>query len=319
MRIVSLLEEYPGIGIEVGDVFRLLADGAIAHFLGPVELFLLETKVVGIVVEAHDVVPHIDQRRVVSRESFGLFLLLIVDVTQHSEHIRHEAWRDELCPDAKPLLQDVRSIGIFLLLGQCHTEIVGIGYLLGMVVKSATADVFHALFIVLLCIVLQQFAECRLVARLHFEHFSHGLADSLLGLLSIDLISGLHDEHLSILLRTGEQSVEGGLEPWCIRRVALYVGDVRPQHQHTELCGGIGEEEQRVAHRIVAVVLPAVAQVVQRGKLKVRVCRLLLSHLVVYLECPYGISGQHVLAAYHYTQVHVVRSVVAKCLQLHEG
>ena len=114
--------------------------------------------------------------------------------------------------DAKPLLQNLNGIRQFLLLSQCHAQIVGVGYLLGMIVETTAADVLHTLFIILFCIVLQQFPQSSLIAWVHIQHLSHCLAEIFLGLLAIDLIRGFHDEHLGSLLGLGEQGVKGSRE-----------------------------------------------------------------------------------------------------------
>ena len=155
MGIIAFHEENPGIRVEVSDVFRLLTNGAITHLFGTIKLLAFQTKVVGIVVEAHDIVLHIDERRVVSRKGLRLFPLLVINVAKHSEHVRHQTLRHELSPDAKSLLQNLGGIREFLLLGKCNTEVIGVGNLLGMVVETATANVLNALLIVLIFVVME--------------------------------------------------------------------------------------------------------------------------------------------------------------------
>ena len=61
LGVVALFEENPGVRVEVGSIARLGLDGAIAHFLGTVEVTAFERKVVGVVVEHADVIGLVDQ------------------------------------------------------------------------------------------------------------------------------------------------------------------------------------------------------------------------------------------------------------------
>ena len=132
------------------------------------------------------------------------------------------------------------------------------------------------------------------------------------------MIGGLHDEHLGILLGSCEEGVEGGLEAWGVGGVALHVGYVGPEHQHSQLCRRLGMEEERVAHRVVESVLPAILVVVHHGELQAGDGGLLPAHFVVDLERLDGVARLHVEVADHDAQVHVVGCVGAECLQLHE-
>ena len=188
-----------------------------------------------------------------------------------------------------------------------------------MVVETATADVLDSLPVVPLCIVLQQLAQCRFVARIDIEHLPHRRAKFLSRLLAIGLVGSLHDEHLGVLLWASQQRVESSFETCRISRVAMHVGNIRLQQHDTQLCRRIGMKQQRVAHIIVAVVLPDIMQVIHRSELKVCVCGFLTSYLIIDFECLHGIARLHIQVAHHNAQIHVVWRLVAKRLQLHES
>ena len=82
---LSLHEENPGIGVQVDDITRFAHHGTVTHLLGHVQLFSADGEVIGIVVQAGDIVLVIHQCRVISSKGLCHLFLMVIDVAQHGE------------------------------------------------------------------------------------------------------------------------------------------------------------------------------------------------------------------------------------------
>ena len=82
--VTFLLEEHPSIGIKIVTIVWFQFVGQTAHLLSPLKVFLLERKIVGVVVKHMRVVPLINQTGVVCLKSHIVLSKLMVNITQKS-------------------------------------------------------------------------------------------------------------------------------------------------------------------------------------------------------------------------------------------
>ena len=85
--IPFLHKEYPCIGIEISGILRFCLDGTEGHLLCLVQLYPFHTQVVGIVVQAPNIVFLPLETRVIGCESLTVHSLLMHDITHDSIEI----------------------------------------------------------------------------------------------------------------------------------------------------------------------------------------------------------------------------------------
>ena len=87
--IALLHKQYPGIGIEVGGIFRLGLDGLVTHLFGFLELDTLLAQIIGIVVQTTDIIVLPLQTGVISGIGFLCQSFLMEDITHDGIEVRY--------------------------------------------------------------------------------------------------------------------------------------------------------------------------------------------------------------------------------------
>ena len=90
LGIAFFEEEQPSVGVEIGAVVGLIFNYAVAHCLSLVEVFTLFAQVIGIVVEAPNIIGLPLQTTVVSGESLVYAPLLVENLAHQLVKIRHD-------------------------------------------------------------------------------------------------------------------------------------------------------------------------------------------------------------------------------------
>ena len=117
LGISLLLEQYPGVGVEEGGVLGFGLDGLVAHLLGLGEITSRLADVVGVVVEATEVVGFPLQTGVVGGECLLHFSLLVEQVAHDAVEVGDDVGRALFVDDADAVLEGVESLVGLVLLG----------------------------------------------------------------------------------------------------------------------------------------------------------------------------------------------------------
>ena len=137
---IPLLEEhYPGVSVEVSGVERLPFHRPAAHLLGLVEVFAAQTEVVGVVVQATDVVILPLQTRVIGVEGLPVAPFAEENVAHDGVEVGHKVRIALVCYHAYAVLECVKSLVFVITAVVSHALEVIKGHFIGVVLTRRAA------------------------------------------------------------------------------------------------------------------------------------------------------------------------------------
>ena len=318
LGIALLHEENPRVSVEIGGVLGLFLHRLIAHLLGLLQLAPLHAEVVGVVVQAGDVVFLPLQAAVVGGHRLFLQTFGIQDVAHEIVEVGDDvdiALRRDLRDSAMEGVE-CGVVVVLLILGE--SQIVVEGHLVGIIERSVFADVDGLVPIHLREGHLQQLDARSGILGGNLQHLLQTCLHHRVGHVLERHVSHLHLGHVSIFRRRFQDAVEQVQYP---SAVALpFFGSFiflnrHPHHRGLTLSGGLGACHDALQGLLRQVFLPGDAVVVVHRRLHIRIVGLFLQGGREDLESLLLLVVLHQPVAHHHPIVQVAGMFVGKRLQ----
>ena len=222
--IAFLHKQNPGIGIQERTVVRLCLDGTITHLLGFLQVFSFLTEIIGIIVEASDIVWLPLQATVVCGEGLLVEPLFVEHVAHDGIEVGHEvavAVAGNLTHSPAEGIYRLVDF-VFLRVGQ-SAEVVE-RHVVGVILQCRLAEADDAVVVACLPYILQELYACGGIVGLYLEHTEQGEVDERVGHLLQRHVSGLEFCDVGCGLWHLQHLVEEGEHGDAVAAMILAVG-----------------------------------------------------------------------------------------------